>query len=281
VRRIEQHTARLAGGERMAYRSSGGGVWTLACLHGLGQSGLMWEDTIAALPDGWSGIALDLLGFGESDKPASGYSIEMHADSVLAFLDGMRDRPVVLAANSLGGVVALRVATRPSAALRGLVLVATGARVRDVVKGRAYRETLAASELDLERRRTMARGYCFRDLGPEMVDRIAGEIGKASKTAILETMGSSLETDLTASLHDVRVPTMVVQGREDLGRPPEDGLALARGIPDARLVVLPGAGHTPMLDAPAEFSLHLNATLEWWRGGSASPTAAGGEVDAA
>ena len=255
----------LADGHRVAVREAGDGSWGLVCVHGLGQSGLMWEGVITALPTGWSAYALDLPGFGDSDPSPTGYSIAAQARVVRAFIEQLPHERVVLAGNSLGGVVALQAALEPSPALRGLVLVATGSRARDPERGRAYREKLVSNPLDVEQQRRMARSFFFTGLAPDRLDRVAADVGKARHEAILEAMASVLDTDVTPELPRIGLPTLVVQGREDRGRPPEDGLDLIRGIPDARLVVLPAAGHTPMLDAPAEFQIHLNAMLEAWR----------------
>lgn len=254
----------LKDGHRLHYRKSGGGSKALVCVHGLAQSGLMWASVIERLPKDWTGYALDLLGFGASDQPGGGYSIGFHAGTVAEFIAAIPEQHVVLAANSLGGVVAMTAALDPSDKLFGLVLAGTGPRVRDPAKLMAYRDRLSTMEMSRENLYAMAQGYCFNELPALQLDAIADEIAKASRTAILETMTSSLDTDLTAHLRRISLPTLVVQGLQDQGRPPEDGLTIVRGLQDGRLVVLPRVGHTPMLDAPDEFQELLTSTLRTW-----------------
>ena len=145
--------------------------------------------------------------------------------------------------------------------LAGLVLAGTGPRVRDPEVLNASRQRWATLVLDAEMRRSIARRYTFVEQEPSVVERIAVDVGKARREAVLETMSSSLETDLTKRLAEIEVPTLVVQGLEDTGRPPADGLAIVGGVRDGRLLVLPNVGHTPMLEASAEFERWLHVFL--------------------
>ena len=251
-------------GSRISYLTAGSGDRAVVCVHGLGQSSVIWKRVVEALPPGWQGYALDLLGFGDSSKPESGYSLGMHARTVGAFLDAIPQQRVVLAANSLGGVVALSVARDRQSEPAGLVLAATGARVRDPDGLRRYRERLAAMEMTHAACLDIARKWCFRTQNDEVLNELALAVGKARREAMLETMSSSLATDLRPDLATIALPTLVVQGMEDAGRTPEDGLEIARGVQDGRLLVLPRVGHTPMLDAPEEFQRWLTSAITSW-----------------
>ena len=68
--------------------------------------------------------------------------------------------------------------------------------------------------------------------------------------------------DSTPRLGEIRVPVLVVVGEEDTLTPPAESRKIAEGVPDGRLVVLPGAGHLANLEAPEAF----NAALEGWIG---------------
>jgi pimeloyl-ACP methyl ester carboxylesterase len=252
--------------QNLSYLTSGSGGRAVVCVHGMGQSSYIWQAVIEALPPGWQGYALDLLGFGNSDKPESGYSIGEHASSVSQFIDGLPQREVIVAANSLGGVVAMTLALQRQARLKGMVLAATGARVRDPQGLVAYREHISTMPMTPENLRSIARNYSHKQLDDDILERLASEIGKAKREAMLETMTSSLDTDLLADLGGIEIPILVIQGMEDKGRPPADGLAIARAVKDGRLLVLPAVGHSPMLDAPDEFQLWLNTAISSWVG---------------
>jgi len=256
-------TSSLNGGV-LHYLTAGSGDKAVVCVHGLGQSSFIWESVLGALPSGWQGYALDLLGFGESTKPESGYSIDSHARTVASFIATIPQEDVVLAANSLGGVIALVVALNEPPKLAAMVLAATGARVRDPEALKLYRDRLATMKMTEDNRLSIARAYCYKQQDPSVLNRLADEVGKARREAMLETMSSSLSTDLRAQLPRINHPTLVVQGMEDKGRTPEDGLEIARGVKNGRLLALPDVGHTPMLDDPEEFQWWLNGSLGKW-----------------
>ena len=251
-------------GDLVSYVTAGSGDKALVCVHGLGQSSFIWARVVESLPPGWQGYAFDLLGFGDSSKPDSGYSIAMHARTVAGFVASIAQDRVVLAANSLGGVVALTVALNLPTRLSGLVLAATGARVRDPDSLRRYRDHLAQLDMTHDNCLAIARKYCFQPQNPDVLNRLAIAVGKARREAMLETMISSLATDLRGDLPRIELPTLVVQGMEDAGRTPEDGLEIARGVRDGRLLALPRVGHTPMLDAPEEFQRWLTGAITSW-----------------
>ncbi len=94
-------------------------------LHGLVASGIFWGGAYDRLADHHRLLVPDLLGFGRSPRPASGYGPDDHATAVLACLDDLGiDEPVVIGAHSLGALIALRLAaTHPE---RVLAVVAFG-----------------------------------------------------------------------------------------------------------------------------------------------------------
>lgn len=100
-------------GERIAYRASGpDGGPALILLHGFALSSLHFRRTMPALAgDGYRVYAIDLLGFGESAKPLCNYSTELWEELVADFCDAFVPRqPVVIVGNSIGALVAMKVA---------------------------------------------------------------------------------------------------------------------------------------------------------------------------
>jgi pimeloyl-ACP methyl ester carboxylesterase len=248
----------------ISYRTAGSGDKAFVCIHGLGQTSLYWEHVIEHLPEGWQGYSLDLLGFGESARPKGGYSIDMHAESIAEVIASVMQMRVVLGANSLGGVVAMRLAIRSLAKLDGLFLTATGPKVGNPEGLRAYRDRLATMEITAETVRPIVTGFTHQKLPDDFVTRMADEMAKSQRVAMTETLSSSLTTNLEADLPRIKLPTLILQGAEDKGRTVDDGVVVSTGVADGRLVVLPRVGHTPMLEAPAEFQFWLNHTLEHW-----------------
>jgi pimeloyl-ACP methyl ester carboxylesterase len=75
----------------------------------------------------------------------------------------------------------------------------------------------------------------------------------ASKEAAVEAARSNASMRTLESLGEIRVPTLIVQGRHDRSRTPEHGALMCEHLPDASLVVLENSGHTPQLEEPTAF----------------------------
>ena len=75
----------------------------------------------------------------------------------------------------------------------------------------------------------------------------------ASKEAMVESTRSSASLNFLGSVGAISVPTLIIQGEKDTGRTPEDGRRLHEAIDNSILHILPGSGHTPMLERPDLF----------------------------
>ena len=94
----------------------------IVLLHGFLGSGRSWGAEFDLLGANHRVIVPDLRGFGASPKPASGYSLDEHADAVAALLSELRvDQPALLVGHSFGGVVALHLAARHPGLTRGVL----------------------------------------------------------------------------------------------------------------------------------------------------------------
>lgn len=233
------------------YRSAGDGPTPILFLHGFCQSSRFWAPTLARLAAGFSGYAPDLMGFGDSAKPDHACSVPGYADDAVAFADALGLDRFVLAGNSMGGVVCQSLATRHPGRLLKLVLVSTGASVPDPPAALAKADRMDRRDLDRAFFEAAVSGF-FAD-PPAGTDDLVADAMKASRRAMVDSTRSSASLNLLDQLGAIAVPTLIVQGREDAGRTPEAGRQMRARIPGSRLYVIPGAGHTPMLERPEAF----------------------------
>jgi pimeloyl-ACP methyl ester carboxylesterase len=84
---------------------------------------------------------------------------------------------------------------------------------------------------------------------------------QSSRRGRVEARRSSAETDLRADLTRITIPTLIIQGERDAGRTPAIGAQMAELIPNARLEIVPGVGHTPMLEDPVTWRRVFHAFL--------------------
>jgi pimeloyl-ACP methyl ester carboxylesterase len=106
--RLEFHRAKPAKGPAISYLEAGTGPETVICIHGLGGTKGSFLPTVAALADEYRVIALDLPGFGDSDKPiAAPYDAAYFAKTTTTFMDELEIDRAHIVGNSMGGRVAL------------------------------------------------------------------------------------------------------------------------------------------------------------------------------
>jgi pimeloyl-ACP methyl ester carboxylesterase len=236
----------------LAFRQAGAGDRAIVFVHGMCQSSVFWQPTLDELPAGFRGYALDLPGFGGSrDVPPAGdaHSIAGHAAAVDAFLAAHDLRDVILVGSSMGGIVCQYVAAHYPERLSRLVLVSTGPNVPDPAGALAAADSEALDVWD----RAAAADYVshFFVRPPADLEPYIDAAEQASLGGRVDTRRSSALTDLRPDLPRIAVPTLIVQGALDGGRTPAVGAEMAGLIPGARLEVIDGVGHTPMLEDPA------------------------------
>ena len=239
-------------------------------LHGLGKAAARdWEHVIPALAQRYAVYAVDLPGFGYSDKGNHHYSPDNLARAVDAVLAPRIGRAFTLVGHSMGGAVAIAYAATFPQHVDRLVLV----DVAGVLHRSVYAEFLAraaaqrAVGLDSPWYESMVRVIQQKveelPLRGDLVLERAGvrqRILRGDPNAIAAF--ALVEHDFTEDLRSISAPTLVIWGGEDTIAPQRTGQAIAATIPLARMVVLEGLGHAPMVEAPTRFNPVLLEELD-------------------
>ena len=248
------------GDVNLAYYVDGSGPPILLIM-GLGGRGTDWNPGfIAAMAPQFETIRFDNRGTGKSDRPEETYSLDGMADEAVGILDAVgRERAHVVGV-SMGGMIAQLVALRHPERVDRLVLLSThcgGPAITPptpaamaVLMGDRSRPP---AELVRESMTTIT-GPGFAARHPEAIDAIvANALAQPTPPAtFVRQMQAIMTSDRSARIADIRAPTLVVHGADDPLVPYPNGEVLARGIPGARLVTLPGCGHMPMWERPSE-----------------------------
>lgn len=223
----------------------GPGPHTVLALNGWSAAWEAWQPTFELLSTDTRCISFDTRGTGASQGEPSDITLTGLVDDVFRVLDGHGVERCVLAGESLGGFVALHAALRDPSRFEGLVLVASAPVVSPEVTGRlvagARRDYPATIRLFVKMCLNEPEAAPLHPWGERLFLDTAPEVA-----ARLFEACHGAEPALAA----LTLPTVVVHGSEDLVVPPAAGEALARGIPGARLVSLPGAGHAPTITRP-------------------------------
>ncbi len=240
------------------YDDTGTGT-PLLFVHAFPLHGAMWRPQVAALAGEVRCIVPDLPGFGRS-AGGGPWTMDRFADDLARVLDDAGVSRAVVCGLSLGGYAAFALWRRHPERFRALVLADTRAGA-DSEDGRAKRRaTIALAEREgsaavVEQAMTGLIGRSTRERSPE---RVAEARGIASAACVEAIVGGSeamiARPDSTPTLTTITVPTLVIVGEEDVLTPVREAGGLAEAIPNARLEILPGAGHLSNLERPASFT---------------------------
>lgn len=241
--RAQGTRVRLAG-HVVRYEASGEGP-AVVLVHGLGGSARWWRRTVAALSQAHRVIVPELPGFGYG---LGGRRFRLEDAPVV--LGGLLDRlalgPASLVGHSFGAMVCLGVAVARPEAVDRLVLIGPPVRTAS--------PALAGNVLPALR--------TVLGLPPPAALTVMTDIATRSPLALLRAAGEILAHDGEPGIARApAVPTMVVWGARDALVPVGGTGWVARALPDARVRVLPGAGHVPMLDRPDLLDAELRAFL--------------------
>ena len=212
----------------------------------LGDSRL-WKRQVAALEREHHVIAPDLPGWGENPLPTESFSL---VDFAAGYLPG------VLIGNSFGGAIALRTALAHPELVERLVLVAAGLPAWDWTEEmRAYfdAEQQAVDAGDLDGATDVNLDFWVK---PQHRDEVRPQQRRALELQTAHEEPELIWPDM-APFSSLGMPTLVVVGADDHADLRAIAEHLAQEIPNADLVVVPGAGHLVGVDQPEE----LNALL--------------------
>jgi len=227
-----------------------------------------WKPQTQALSDCAQHILPDLRGFGESGAPDGAYTISGMADDLRGLLDHLKVERAVVLGLSMGGYIALSFALRNPERLRGLVLAGTRAGVDtpETAKARSDNADRALREgvqPVVEPMLTKLISPAAATQRPELVDELRRLLLANRPNGIAGALrGMAARTDSTSRLGEIRVPTLILAGTDDVIIPPAESRAIAKGIAHATLVEIPHAGHLLNLEQPKPFNDAVRAFLK-------------------
>lgn len=267
----------------------GGSGPTLVLVHGLGGSVYNWQSLGPLLAEHAKVIAVDLAGFGRTPLNGRRAQVDDNRGLLSEFLHQVAPGKVTLVGNSMGGLIALfQAAVEPNTVERLVLLDPAVPAPRGVTRDRQVVLMFALYALpfvgEWVMRRSARRGpeRLVRDtfrmccVNPDAVARevYAAHVELARERAekapwahqaYLQAARSLVRIlerpkEFVARIQQIRAPALILQGERDRLVPTGASEALSRAHPTWELEVLPGIGHTPMLEAPVDVASRM---LRW------------------
>jgi len=258
-------------GQKIHYIEAGSGPHVIL-LHGLGGDWHNWGPTIPALAAGYHVLALDQIGFGTSDKPLIDYRVATLVDFLEAFCKKTGIGKATVVGNSLGGWTAMAFALAHPERVEKLVLVDSAGYTFSPPPTRE--RLLALNPATVEGAKAVLRLIFARQpwateaAAEELLARHMSNNDGYTVDRFIDSMVRG-EDFLDGMLGGIKVPTLVVWGREDRLTPLASGERFAHDIGGAQMKVLDGCGHIPQLHCAGEF----NAALLDFLGSAKGPAA--------
>ncbi|MES1245758.1 MAG: alpha/beta hydrolase [Acidobacteriota bacterium] len=273
VRRLVPGSSFLRLGDQLVHVEQAGEGEPVVLLHGFGASTYAWRKVVPGLAGSFHVIAIDLNGFGYTQRPRTfeSYTREGQADLVLRVMDALGIDRAHLAGHSYGGGISIWLASRHPERLRSLVLVDSSAPTyandrRSRLAGLRPVAALALRALlrpGSVRRSLVNSVYDDSLVTPELIreyyDRLRVE---GVLDAYVGLTGPLRTPPEPVRLESIQVPTLVVWGADDKVISVDAGRRAAGQFPNGELVVLERTGHIPMEERPEELLQAMLPFLE-------------------
>lgn len=253
-------------GWELAYEEAGSGE-PVFLLHGLLADRSMWAEQIAALRDRYRCITVDAPGHGDSPGRPPGFTLEDEAEALVGLAGALGiPGPAIWIGHSMGAMKAMRIALAHPERVRALALIDTqpfpenpDAKAQydamiEVTKAQGPSEDLAQVTGQI----MFGAPFLATPEGERWVKHYANLDAHAFEGSARSVFDRG---DISERIGTITAPTLVVHGVDDTPIPVEIARDYVTRIPGARLVEIPGSGHHPPMEKPAETTAALTAFL--------------------
>jgi len=264
----------------MYYEEQGSGD-PLLLIMGLAADSQAWLFQVPDFAAHYRTITFDNRGVGRSSKPAGPYSIAGMADDAAGLLDELKIERAHVVGVSMGGMIAQELALQHPSRVRGLVLACTFPEPDEGVR-RTREQSLSELggsvgtdgkvALDLSKidpmmvfqslmPRVFTPAFLMSEL-PKLMQLFGGALQWGiSLDAIMAQVEATIAHRTTDRLHQIKAPTLVITGDADNLIPPANSDVIARAIPGAKLVKIPGGSHGFNFETPELFNREILSFL--------------------
>lgn len=234
-----------------------GGNPPLILVHGAGGSYLYWPTELRRLA-GVDVVAIDLPGHGASSSEARD-SISAYAEEVSDVLDRLQIEQAVIGGHSMGGAIAMQLCLDKPERVAGLILIGSGAKYEVNPELLRYCENESTYPQALQ---FVVKFSFSKAADKRLVELAAGRMVETPAPILHADFLACNQFDISDQLGGIEPKTLVICGEVDRMMPVSCSQILAENILDARLEIVPDAGHMVMLEQPAVVAHLVREFLE-------------------
>lgn len=226
-------------------------------VHGLGFNRRMWQWQLDALTPHFRVVQYDLLGHGESAKPAGPYSMTQMVDQLAELMAEVEIETAALVGFSLGGLIVQAFALAHAQKVTALAILnsahARTSEQRDNIMQRVHQAEASGPNATIEDalQRWFTEGFATRHSA--VLDQVRAWVQEndASVYPALYRLLAEADIGLETSIAGITCPVLVLTGGEDAGNSPLMAEQMVAIMPNARLAILPGLKHMALAEDPA------------------------------
>lgn len=254
--------SRMVAGRRLAYYDRGSGP-ALVLVHGMFGDHMDWAPVLEPLPAHYRVIAVDLPGFGDSERVEGECTPQRFVDALEEFFADLGLSQITLVGNSFGGMISTFYAAAHPERLRRLALVSSACMKEYTAEERA----LVAEHFSLQNLTQLRPSYIdpmfsinFARRTPQReayMERQRGKLQRPDYAAYAQVLTECAQLafayPVVPMLEQMPLPKLLVWGDADQVFPIELARAALPKLPQAELAVITGASHMPQMDQPEQF----------------------------
>jgi len=245
-------------GMEIAYTVAGDGSADVVLIHGWACDRTHWSNQVEALADRYRVVAVDLAGHGASDLRRERWTMTSLAGDVVAVVESLDLKPVVLVGHSMGGPVALEAAPLLSGRVAGVIGVDALHNAEFKIDPEQWELYFRAYEADF-------RGTCERFVGslflegadPALIERVKTGMCDAPPDVVIPLLRDFPSFDYPSRMSSAGVPVRAINSKLN-----PTAVEVNRKYADFDAIVMDGVGHFPMLERPDEFNAILTRVIE-------------------
>jgi pimeloyl-ACP methyl ester carboxylesterase len=249
----------------MAYEAVGEGA-SLVFIHEVATDQRIWQRQRAFFRQRYRAITLDVLGHGRVSWPAQEIAITQAARRVEQLMEWLATGPAFIIGVSMGAAVAMRIAFEAPALVRGLGLISPWNYASGDMQSLINRLFRLAEAGDMAAHADLLLRYSFPTTTSTLhaieMEQLRALILEQDARAVAYTWVACLASDLRAEIAQIKAPSLIIAGLNDLFAPPYLARGVAEGLAEVELEIWEETGHFPFLEEPDRFNRRLDLFIQ-------------------